>query len=315
MKPSQTLFIAVPLFFSLCLATFAVPAQKDPNLSDFYRLQVGKAQVTVLLDGISPKQPHTVALQPDRVKELLDENRRSSPLASSYNVFLVHTGEHLVLVDAGGGKGMGNHLGHLVESLDMAGYQPEQIDAVLITHFHPDHIGGLVTDGGLTFPNAEIYCDSRESEYWLSENEEQKAPAELKGRFKMIQSIFAPVQKANRLRPFESGKSVLPGIEAISQPGHTPGHTAYIVKGQDKDLLLWGDVIHIEDAQFAQPSITVKYDSTPDLAIKSRLRNLDLAVERKWLVGGAHLSFPGLGQVIQTGSGYRWVPVPYGQDY
>lgn len=314
MNISRTFLLGLLILLTLSLATLAVPPQAEPTLSDFYRFRVGEAQVTVLLDGVSSKEPHTIALQPEKVKELLAEKRRSIPLASSYNVFLIHTGTRLVLVDAGGGKGMGK-LGHLVESLNMAGYQPEQIDAVLITHFHPDHIGGLVTNGELTFPNAEVFCDSRESDYWLSEAEEEKAPEELKERFGLAQSVFAPIQKADKLRPFPSGETLFPGIQAVPQPGHSPGHTGYLIEGNQHDLLLWGDIVHIEDAQFPEPGIAVKYDGSPQEAIESRREIFRRAFDKKLLVGGAHISFPGVGQVLKTETGYRWIAVPYGQDF
>lgn len=314
-NPVHLFLLGFLFLFCLGQATLAVPPQGEPVRADFYRFQLGENQVTVLLDGVSSKKPHTIALQPEKVKQLLQEKNRNDTLASSYNIFLVHTGEKLVMVDAGGGSRLGDNLGHLVESLQLAGYQPEQIDAILITHFHPDHIGGLVKDGAPAFPNAEVYCDTRESSYWLSEEEEQAAPEQLKGRFSLIQSVFAPIQEADKLRSFEAGEELFPGIETLSQSGHTPGHTGYIVRGQETDLLLWGDIVHIQDAQFPEPEIAVKYDSSPDQAVETRKRIFQKVVDREMLVGGAHISFPGLGRMEKVEGGYRWIPVPYGQDY
>ncbi|MCA9776388.1 MAG: MBL fold metallo-hydrolase [Candidatus Eremiobacteraeota bacterium] len=290
------------------LICHAVPPQATSESVDFYRFQLGDFQITALLDGTKPRNPTEIAAQPERVKKQLKRHRIDSSTVASYNAFLIHTGSHLVLVDSGNGES-------LVESLRASGYRPEQIDIVLITHFHPDHIKGLTKDGNLVFLNADVQCDKRESDFWLSEEEERKAPESLKERFALIQRTMAPVVEAARLKPFESSGRLLDGIKAIGAPGHSPGHTAYLVESGDKGLLLWGDTVHIEQAQFAEPELTVKFDYDQQRAAESRLNLLRTADERGLLIASPHISFPGLGHVLKDQTGYRWIPLPYGTDF
>lgn len=137
----------------------------------------------------------------------------------------------------------------------------------------------------------------------------------MRERFALVQETMAPVVKAGRLKPFESSSRLFDGIRAIGAPGHSPGHTAYLVESGDKGLLLWGDTVHIEQAQFTEPELTVKFDYDQQRAAESRLNLLNKADERGLLIASPHISFPGLGQVVKEEDGYRWLPVPYGSDF
>ncbi|MFA7480989.1 MAG: MBL fold metallo-hydrolase [Vulcanimicrobiota bacterium] len=302
------------LIFLFCFTAvlsplYAAPPRAEQARTDHYRFQLGDYQVTALLDGVSSREPASIALQPQEVSNHLKRHRIEKTTAASNNAFLIHTGSRLILVDTG------NKGGKVVESLIASGYHPEQVDTILLTHFHPDHVSGLLDDGALAFPNADVLCDRRESDYWLSEEQEMKAPEALKARFAQIQEVFKPVQEAGKLAPFEPSSRLFPGIEAVPAPGHTPGHTAYLVESGNKGLLFWGDTVHIQQAQFAAPELTVKYDSDTEAAVKSRRALLEMADRQALLIASPHISFPGLGHVIKEGSGYRWIPVPYGTDF
>jgi glyoxylase-like metal-dependent hydrolase (beta-lactamase superfamily II) len=303
------------LMFLFTLHSNAAPPLQATTPADFYEFQFGDFLVTALLDGFKPRKPAAIATDPNEVKKHLERHRIDEAVMASYNVFLINTGSKLLLVDAGTGDMLGENGGYLVDSLRAAGHQPEQIDAVLITHFHPDHINGLVSDGELVFPNADVFCDERESEYWLDEDQEAKAPEAARERFNQIQSILAPVVESERLKPFPSSSDLFPGVSASTAPGHSPGHTAYLVESGGQTLLFWGDTVHIEQAQFANPELTVKFDWDQGAAAKRRLYFLILADRHGWVIASPHISFPGLGKVIEEETGYRWIPVPYGTDF
>ena len=306
-QPSSSLKILIPIILIVCLisAALATPEQAKTQPQEFYRYMLGEFEITVLLDKVGTRDPATIANQPEQVKEALSADRIEESTSSCVSAFLIHTGDRLVLVDSGMG-------GDLVKNLIASGYQPEDIDTVLLTHMHPDHCIGLSKDDNSVFPNAEVMCDKREAGYWLDSD---NATSELRSRFETIQSALAPAQDAGKLTTFDGSKEIVPGIRSVSSFGHTPGHTAYLVQSGGKGLLLWGDTVHIPQAQFENPSLTVKYDSNPDQAAEARLVLLELADSKGYLIGSPHISFPGLGQVRSTEDGYRWIPLPYGTNF
>ena len=316
-KQCEGMRILPPIFclLFLTLHCFAAPPLQTTTPADFYQFQLGDFQITALLDGVNPRNPAEIATDPEEVGKHLERHRIDKTVMASYNVFLINTGSKLLLVDAGTGDMLGENGGYLVDSLRAAGHQPEQIDAILLTHFHPDHISGLVSDGELVFPNADVLCDERESEYWLDESRQTKAPEAARERFNQIQSILAPVIEADKLKPFPSSSNLFPGVSASTAPGHSPGHTAYLVESGGQSLLFWGDTVHIEQAQFTNPELTVKFDWDQGAAAKRRLYFLILADRHGWVIASPHISFPGLGKVIEEQGGYRWIPAPYGTNY
>jgi glyoxylase-like metal-dependent hydrolase (beta-lactamase superfamily II) len=175
----------------------------------------------------------------------------------SINAFLINTGSKLVLVDSGGGSFVGPRAGRLIANLRASGYLPEQIDAILLTHMHPDHIGGLVDGGRRAFPNALVYVDKRDVDYWLDAAAEKAAPAR-QAMFKQAHTAMDPYVTAGMLHPFDAGDALFPGIRATPARGHTVGHTGYLVESQGKQLLLWGDIIHSAETQFQDPQISLR---------------------------------------------------------
>ena len=182
---------------------------------------------------------------------------------------------------------------------------------MLLTHIHADHSGGLSIGGKRVFPNAIVYVDKRDPDFWLNPAAEQAAPAASRTTFKQSHATIDPYVVAGKLRPFDGATELFPGIRSVPAYGHTPGHTAYKVENEGRQLLLWGDTIHLAEVQFADPEVTIEYDVSRNAAVASREALLAQAAEQGFLVGGAHISFPGLGHVHVDGKAYAWIAEPY----
>jgi glyoxylase-like metal-dependent hydrolase (beta-lactamase superfamily II) len=277
----------------------------------FYRLMIGDYEVTVLSDGKNPLAA-TKLLQgdPSRIADALKSNFLGEQVETSHNSFLINTGDKLALVDAGAGTLLGPHTGKLLSNLRAAGYQPEQVDEVYLTHLHTDHIGGLMAGDQRAFPNAIVRADIRDTDYWLSEENMRAAPAETKRFFEASMASLSSYREAGKLNTFEGGADLMPGIQAQPAYGHTPGHTMFEVQSKGEKLLLWGDIVHVAAVQFADPTVTIAYDVDPVEAEQEHWRLFDDAAKNRYMIGGAHLPFPGLGHVRSNGDNtYAYVPL------
>jgi glyoxylase-like metal-dependent hydrolase (beta-lactamase superfamily II) len=226
----------------------------------------------------------------------------------------VHTGTKLVLIDAGAAGLFGPTLGKLVANLKAAGYQPEQVDEIYITHMHPDHVGGLAADGKMVFPNATVRADMREGAFWLSKENLDKAPDDAKGFFQGAMASLNPYVAAGKLKPFDLDKGsveLVPGITAVNARGHTPGHTIYALESEGNKLVVWGDLMHVAAVQFAMPNVTIAFDTDTKAAAPARVKNYADAAKKGYYVAVAHVSFPGIGQLRKDGKGYDWIPANY----
>ncbi|MGP2705916.1 MBL fold metallo-hydrolase, partial [Serratia marcescens] len=226
--------------------------------------------------------------------------------------YLINTGDKLVMIDSGAGQLLGDGLGKLVDNLRAAGYQPEQVDEIYLTHMHPDHLGGLTHDGKAVFPNAVVRAASQDADFWLSADRLKQAKAQNKGNFEKAMAAIKPYQAAGHFKPFNGDGELSPGIAAFAAHGHTPGHSVYQVTSQGKKLLLLGDLIHVAAVQMPHPKVAISFDSDAKAAVAQRLRVFSDSARQNELVGGAHLSFPGLGYLNRQGEGYGWVPLNYG---
>jgi len=271
------------------------------------RRQLGNTTVTALCDGyLEPPFGALLGIEEADAAALLRQAFRRPAPRSNINAFLVQSPGRTVLIDTGAGSHMGTTMGRLPDALAEAGVTPSDIGAVLMTHLHIDHWGGLATPGSqAAFPNAELVLPAAEAAYWLDSARVAEAPDNAaKARFTGAQAAVAPYR--DRLRTF-TGTDVLPGIQAMPLPGHTPGHTGYLVEG-DEPLLIWGDVLHVQDVQAPRPEVGMRFDSDPETAIASRRRVLDMAVADRLLVAGMHLHFPAFSHVAQAAEGYALVP-------
>lgn len=282
-------------------STSTHPAQQVPAVQ---RRRCGDAVVTALGDGYIDLPP-SAFLNVDEagLAQLLTAAGRGPKPRSSINAFLVEQGGRTTLIDTGAGKLMGPSSGALSQVLRAAGVEPGSISAVLMTHLHPDHAGGLAPDGQAAFPNAELVVHETEAAFWLDPAAEGRAPEAMRPYFAGARAAAAPYQ--SRMRLVRDGE-VLPGIEAVPLPGHTPGHTGYRIGGGA--LLIWGDIVHAPDAQSARPEIGVAFDADPQTALATRQRVLDMAATERLAVAGMHMHFPAFSHVVQEGSGYRFIP-------
>jgi len=303
---------------SMLMLSFAAHAgapQVKTQAPGFYRMMLGDFEVTALFDGtidLEPKKLLTNTTQA-QVGKLLDRSFEKDVVQTSVNGYLINTGDKLVLVDTGAGALFGPTVGNLRANLQAAGYKPEQVDDVLITHMHGDHVGGLVADGRLAFPNATIHAGQEDADFWLSKANLEKASAEMKGFFQGAMVSMNPYVEAGKFKPLKGNTDLVPGIKAVPAHGHTPGHNIYVVESKGQKLVLWGDLMHVAAVQFAQPQITISFDVDSKPAAAERKKAYADAAKGRYLVGSAHLPFPGLGHVRAEGKGYVWVPVDYQQ--
>ncbi|QCF27113.1 MBL fold metallo-hydrolase [Hydrocarboniclastica marina] len=307
------------LFFLLGLGSASLhaapPAQQRDQAPGFYRMALGDFEVTALYDGAVNLDPALLkGVSADDVQALLARmfNKSNDGVQTAVNAYLVHTGKHLVLVDAGAAQCFGSGLGHILPNIEASGYRAEDVDLVLLTHLHPDHSCGLVgSDGKAAFSNARVRVTKAEAGFWLNPEAAKKAPEDSKAFFTMSRDAVAPYKEIDRFETFEVGETLIPGVKVVSTPGHTPGHVSYLFESGDQSLLVWGDIIHSHAVQFARPEVSIEFDVDEPQAIETRQRVLAEAAADKLWIAGAHLPFPGLGHVRPENRGYSWVPVEY----
>ncbi|MTW03869.1 MBL fold metallo-hydrolase [Pseudoduganella ginsengisoli] len=303
--------VAIAAAVACTAASAAAPMVKAQG-PGYYRMMLGDFEVTVLNDGTVELPVDKILHQPAaKTQKALEKSFAKAPLETSVNGFLINTGSKLVLIDTGAANLFGPTLGNLAASLKASGYQPEQVDEVYITHMHGDHVGGLANNGKAVFPNAVVRADKHDADFWLSKVNMEKAPADMKGFFQGAMVSINPYSDAGKLVPFEGDTDLAPGIKAVSSHGHTPGHTSYLVESKGQKLLLIGDLMHVQAVQFDDPSVTIQFDSDPKAALAQRLAAFSTAAKQGYLIGAAHLQFPGLGHLRAQGKGYTFVPVNY----
>jgi glyoxylase-like metal-dependent hydrolase (beta-lactamase superfamily II) len=274
-----------------------------------YRFKLGNFEVTNIFDGYLPQaslHPAYGSNQPvEAVQALATANGLSMRSENPYVPTLLNTGKELILFDAGNHKSRAPTTGHLPTLLVTAGYKPEQVDIVVITHGHVDHIGGLMTDGKPTYPNARIIFGEVEFDFWKKGvvRDMRKQNLQL---FNQVAAPFA--EKATFLKP--EGE-VATGIRAVHAFGHSPGMLAIHVESNNQRLLIWADVANHYVMSIQQPEWHFAGDDMRDEAIATRKRIFDMVSTDKLPVVGFHMPFPSIGFVEKAGAGYRWVPASY----
>lgn len=314
---SAGLLVAALCAAVLSHAAFAkAPAKQTEQAPGYYRMALGDIEVTALYDGYVPigtallKGATGKDIQSLLAKMFVPVSKDG--VQTAVNGFLLNTGNNLVLVDAGAAACFGPTLGAIKNNVQAAGYQVAQVDTILLTHLHGDHACGITAaDGTAVFPNATVYVAKDEAEYWLNKATGAKAPKAAHPFFKMAQDAVAPYATAGKLKEFNAGDTLLPGITSVPLTGHTPGHGGYLLSSQGQQLLVWGDVVHSHAVQFARPEVSIEFDTDQKQAIVSRKKILAEAAAKKMWIAGAHLPFPGIGHVRVSNKAYSWVPVEY----
>ena len=282
-----------------------------PLGSPVHRFVLGEVEVTTILDGalaIGVRPPFLLDKSDDEIAAIAGAARLPADrIENGFVPTLVNTGSGLVLIDTGCGhfrrdKGAG----FLRERLALAGYAPEQVDIVVLTHCHPDHIGGLLEDGGLAYPNAELMIGRREFDEWMSGD---RIPPQRAENRQMFLDLVAPL--ADRFRFLEDGDRVASGITAEAAHGHSLGHMMFRVESTGREVLVWGDVANHYVFAVGHPDSPVAFDDDREAAIATRRRVLDMVATDGALVIGHHMPFPSAGYVERNGPTFRWTPAAY----
>jgi glyoxylase-like metal-dependent hydrolase (beta-lactamase superfamily II) len=266
--------------------------------------KIGDIEVTALSDGVLAASLDVV-LGMDRA-----EVRRLAGTADgdgvhiAVNAFLLKLQGRWALIDAGAGNSMGSTLGKLPEHLRAFGVAPEEIAAVFLTHIHPDHSNGLVDDAGrAVFANAELILHEAEARFWLDRDEASGETERIRRNIAKAAVATAPYRSRMRLVRESEAMS---GISAVALPGHTPGHTGWLIASGKESLLVWGDLVHLASVQVARPDTGLVFDVDPQQACATRRRAFDRVAADKLMVGGAHMAFPGFGTIVRKGAGFAF---------
>jgi glyoxylase-like metal-dependent hydrolase (beta-lactamase superfamily II) len=292
----------------------AIDKTAKTQVPGVYPFKVGDFTITALSDGtVLQDLPKLLTnTNPAEIDRLLNRSFLTNPVEASINAFLIDTGDKQILVDTGVGELFGSlGSGKLQRALKIAGYAPDEIDTILITHIHTDHSGGLVVGGQMMFPNATVYAGKPDVDFWLNPANVERSREDQKRFFTEANKTVKPYLDAGKLKPFSGKTAILPGITALPTSGHTPGHSFYRVESKGESIEFWGDILHFGSVQFPKPEITVVYDFDSQAAAAQRKKQFARAEASRRLIAAAHLPFPGVGHLRAEDRGYTWVPVDY----
>lgn len=278
------------VFLGLLLGMVAIGAFASES-DGIYSCRIGQFEIFMMVER---ENPGNAGILVGADEAFLRRYIPSGGFTHSTNTFLVKAWGKNILVDTGFG-------GAVFEKMAKLGVRPDQVDAVLITHLHGDHIGGLQKDGKALMPNAKIYLDSRERDHFTRVQANQGAVAALNAYGNNVVAF-----EAAPLGPIY--REILPGISAIASYGHTPGHTVYMVENGGERIIIGGDFLHVGLVQFANPDMSASYDMDQKAAAASRRSILSFAASLGIPIGGMHIVYPGVGTVQAEGNGFRFIP-------
>jgi glyoxylase-like metal-dependent hydrolase (beta-lactamase superfamily II) len=279
----------------------------------YYRYKVGDIEVTAIHDGFALRPLDGLIRNADLDdvrKAMADAFLPTDVLPITFTTLALKVGGRLVLVDTGNGDSGAPTTGWWMANFKAAGFDPAQVNTIVISHFHPDHINGLrLKDGTAVFPNAEVMAPAPEWAYWMDDGRMAQAPEGLKGNFRNVRRVFGPM--ANDVKQYEAGQELAPGVTALAAPGHTPGHTAYAVSSGNGKLLVVSDITN-HPALFARnPDWQAVFDMDGNQARDTRRRLLDMAASERTQVSFYHAPFPATGHIARSGNGFEFVPVQW----
>jgi glyoxylase-like metal-dependent hydrolase (beta-lactamase superfamily II) len=293
---------------------FAAQPKSGRQAPGFYRFMIGDFEVTALHDGQANREM-TQAFIPnvpleDVLKTMRDQFMPTAPAISPFNTLVVNTGSRLVLIDCGFSDNGAPTTGRMAENMAAAGIDPRNVDTVLISHFHPDHINGVrARAGGLVYPNAEIVVPAADWGFYMDDARMNAAPEAGRAVFNVARRVFGPVAKD--VKQSEWGKEWAPGITAIQSDGHTPGHTTFVVSSGGKSLMVVGDACNDPRLFARNPEWHLMFDLDRAKAVETRKKLLDMAAADRMQVSFYHAAFPATGFIAKAGNRYDWFPVGY----
>ena len=295
---------SLPLSLSSRASAAAMASGQAPG---FYRYKIGDFTCTAINDGVwrRPLDDKFVKNVPfDQVQAAMKAAFKDpGSLEIPFTALVIQSGDRTVMIDSGTGGQLAPTAGTLHDNLSAAGIAPEQVNTLLVSHFHPDHVFGLKTkDGAYVFPNAEIVVPEAEFNHWMGLSNPQGAAAR-------VQDIFTPL--ADKVRKIGDDEEVVPGIRSIAAPGHTPGHTAYHVSSGNDELIVLGDTTNVPFLFVNNPGWHAVFDMDADMAEASRRRLLDRAASDAALVCGYHFPFPAAGHISKETNGFALHPVAW----
>lgn len=278
----------------------------------YFRYMLGDFQITSIYDGYATGNSSSYfGQEPQKTEDVWLNNfsdtftKDGKPtIRAASNIFLINTKKELIMIDAGSGNSLESSMGFAPKNIALSGYETKDIDKIFITHAHPDHVNGLTINGKMIYPNATVYLNKADYDYWINIIPNLKA-------------TFAPYQKKGQFILFNTGDKISDEVTTIDLPGHTIGHTGYEITSNGEKMLFWGDIIHDVDVQFSNMNVEIIMGKYNETRVTEELKTAKEIVEKivlgKELIGGAHLPFPGIGHVVEneTKTGYRWLPVHY----
>jgi glyoxylase-like metal-dependent hydrolase (beta-lactamase superfamily II) len=313
---ASTALAAAPLGGpALAQTTTSAPAQgSGPRQAPgFYRYKVGDIEVTAINDGSAPRalegfirNAELSAVQQAAREAFLPPDI----IQNSFTTLVLNQGGRVTLIDTGNGDSGAPTTGRWLDNFRAAGFDPSQVDTVVISHFHGDHINGLRRkDGTAVFPNAEVLVPAAEWAFWMDDARMNQAPEGARGGFQGARRVFGPIAKD--VKHYEMDKEIVPGLTSIAAPGHTPGHTAYMLSSGSGRLLILSDTANHPALFVRNPDWSAVFDMDADQARATRRKMLDMAASERAQVAFYHAPFPATGHVAKDGNGFRFVPVQW----
>lgn len=306
---SPLAWLAAPGAWAQAAAELGTPSLPTPG---FRRMKVGEAEVIALNDGIArrPLGEEFVKNAPlAEVRELLArQGLPTGHIDIPFTAFLVLSGGRRILMDTGFGEHGGPSTGRLLGQLAAAGFQPGDIDTVLISHYHGDHIQGLRRkDGSLVYPRAQVLVPEPEHAFWMDETAMNARPEAQRGGFQLARRVFSELP-AGQLQRFTPGSELAPGLRSVAAFGHTPGHTLFELQSAGQTFVYVADLTNVPALFARNPDWAVSFDMDAEAARRVRRATLQRVVETQALVGGYHFPFPAFGRIAAQGEGYAFQP-------